>query len=264
MLSHSLDARAPVRTFLRRGISLLLLLSMSQVTAAMANAQDVYDIDEMCMLSERIMNDYALVGMRVVYGDPRADLQASKTQIEKYLSELKQRDFKAALSAELKTLDQTWSRIGAQIGASPNQDTAVALRQQIDDFTNLCEKLAEEIARDTGDKKEFYIEQIAELGKDIEQLASMYVMKAWGVPRSNYDQVANDILTNFEKITAEIESAPADLVTDAVKQSMQKIEQDFQLFKFMATSKSGRFIPQLAQKKSASIYDEIHQILAAK
>ncbi len=46
--------------------------------SAAVTAQDVHEVADMCMYSQRILKDYALVGMNILYHDPKADLEKVK------------------------------------------------------------------------------------------------------------------------------------------------------------------------------------------
>ena len=57
--------------------------------SANASAEDVHEVADICMYSQRILKDYALVGMGVTYHDPKKDLEENIKTVDKYFSDLK-------------------------------------------------------------------------------------------------------------------------------------------------------------------------------
>ncbi|MCI5221577.1 MAG: hypothetical protein D3924_02555, partial [Candidatus Electrothrix sp. AR4] len=128
-------------------------------------------------------------------------------------------------------------------------------------FTDRCEEVAEDLAKDTGIKGEHDVVLVAELGMESQRLAALYLMKAWGVVDPDYDEEVKQIVDQTEKIYKELLEADEKLVSKEIKESLKRVEKDFIAFSVMATSKSGRFMPSAAEKMATKIFKELKTIL---
>lgn len=240
---------------------LLVLFPVLEVSARTASTQDVHEVVDICMYSQRILKDYALVGMGVHYHDPAADLVKNSKIIDKYIAKLKSHHLKKRLDAEIRELEGLWKEIEPKLLEKPDKKRMTMLHKKVEKFSHRCEQVAEDLAKDSGVKGEHYVVLIAGLGMETQRLAALYMMKAWGVADPEYYQEVQEVLDDFEKIYHELLKANNKLVSPKIKNSLKKIEKHFLAFKFMAASKSGRFVPTLAEKSASKIFHEIRDVL---
>jgi predicted RNA-binding protein with EMAP domain len=103
---------------------------------------------------------------------------------------------------------------------------------------------------------------VAELGMESQRLAALYLMKAWGVADSNYEEEVKEVVDQTEKIYKDLlEEKDEKLVSQEIKEKLKKVEQEFISFSVMATRKSGRFMPSAAEKMASKIFEELKNIL---
>ena len=229
--------------------------------AATASAQDVHEMADVCMYSQRALKDYALIGMGVDYRDPAGDLAASSKLVDRYLANIESHGLKQELDAEVREIEVAWKRIEPQLTASPTKEKMAELQPLVDSFAQRCEEVADHLAKDTGIAAEHEVVLIAELGMEIQRLAALYMMKAWGVPDDHYYEKVAEVLREYEEIYAELMAADERQVPTEVKVRLKEAEQHFLVFEVMAASKSGRFVPTLAEKKASELFAEIREIL---
>lgn len=245
------------------------ILSLTAVTmlffctevSANASAEDVHEMADICMQANRILKDYALVGMGVTYNNPAKDLQENLDAIEKEIKDLEGHKVNAKLTEEISEIDHSWHAIKPEFEKTPDKTKMHDLRILIEKFTARCEEIAEDISRDTGIKGEHDVVLVAELGMESQRLAALYLMKAWDVANPNYEEEVKEAVDQTEKIYHELLEANEEVVSQEIKKKLKHVEKDFIAFSVMATSKSGRFMPSAAEKMSTKIFNELRIIL---
>jgi len=60
---------------------------MHDASATIASAQDIHEITDICMCFQRQLKNYALIGMKMTYYDPAADLTKNTKIIDQYITE---------------------------------------------------------------------------------------------------------------------------------------------------------------------------------
>jgi len=243
-------------------VGVIALAIAGSVAEAHATATDVHDIIDICTSSERILKDYALIGMRIVYHDPQKDLNATVKHMKEEMVEIQKHPLSKKLHEEEVALQEGWKKIEAQIVQKPNRQMALTLRHQIDNFAIHCESVAQDLAKDTGDSAENAIVHIAKLDLDVQELAGDYVMKAWdAMSDEEYYKDVKEIKADYQKEYQALESAPKEEVSMDVKSHLKILDKHFLMFEFMAESHSGRFVPLLIAKKANKIHQETIKIL---
>ncbi len=239
-----------------------MLLPLYMVAEVHATAQDVHDIIDICTSSERIMKDYALIGMKITYHDPQKDLDETVKHLDKEMSDLETRKLTITLHKEEEGLHRQWEKIEDNLTHSPNKKSALTLHHYVNTFAQHCEVLAEHLAKDMGNPAEHYVVEIARLNLNVQELAGVYVMKAWGtISDDEYFKEVKGILSEYSKTYNELLAADEKLVSSEVKKRLKVLKKHFMLFEFMAESRSGRFVPLAIAKKANKIHKETKDIL---
>ena len=246
-----------------RGSALSMLMPLLMMAEVHASAEDVHNIIDICTSSERIMKDYAMIGMKIVYHDPQKDLDEAVARIDEEMKSLVKHKLAEILHTEEMTLQKEWLVIEAELKYPPTKDSALSLHHHINTFAKHCEILAEHLSIDTGNPAEHYVVLIARLNLDVQELAAAYVMKAWGaIPNdTEYYHEVDDILKDFNNGYNELQTAEEKMVSGDVKAKLKVLKKHFKVFEFMAASKSGRYVPLLIAKKAEKIYAETIEIL---
>ncbi|MCI5149896.1 MAG: hypothetical protein D3916_11010 [Candidatus Electrothrix sp. MAN1_4] len=216
-----------------------LLLTFAAITtlffctevSANASAKDVHEMADICMQANRILKDYALVGMGVSYHDPAQDLKENLELIEKEIKDLEGHKQNKKIAAEIVEIEKSWHAIKPEFEKTPDKSKMSDLRKMVEKFTTRCEEVAEDIAQDTGIKGEHDVVLVAELGMESQRLAALYLMKAWGIADSDYETELQQIVDQTEEIYKELFEADEKLVSKEIKERLKKVEKEFIAFK---------------------------------
>ena len=241
-------------------LTAMITLFCSEVSAN-ASAQDVHELSDICMYSQRVLKDYALVGMGVTYHDPQKDIDANIKTIGNYFKDIESHKLNDKLKAEVVEVEKTWNEIKPEFEKAPDKARMSELRKKVEAYTVRCEQVAEDLAKDTGVRGEHDVVLVSELGLESQRLAALYLMKAWGVADPNYAQEVGQVVDETERIYQELLAADEKLVSKEVKTKLQTTEKDFIAFSVMAKSTSGRFMPSAAEENASKIFDALREIL---
>ena len=229
--------------------------------AAPTSTEDVHQMAEVCMLAERLLKDYAMIGMGVTYHDPAEDLKQGEEKIITYLKNIESHGLKAELDAEVRSLEEWWHKIEKRLLAEPTKEGMVEFREEVDNFSLECEKVADHLAIDTGIEAEHDVVLISQLGMETQRLAALYMMKAWGVEDPKYYEHVEEIFVEFEDIYHELMAESDEKVPAVVKEKLEFIDKQFIVFKVMAATKSDRLVPTRAEKTASKIFDKVQEAL---
>jgi hypothetical protein len=242
-------------------LTLVTALFFCTEVSANASAENVHEMAAICMQANRLLKDYALVGMEVQYNDPANNLKENLELMEKELKDLEGQKVNEKLAAEITEIEKSWHAIKPEFEKTPEKTKMHDLRVMVEKFTVRCEEIAEDISTDTGIKGEHDVVLVAELGMESQRLAALYLMKAWGVTDSDYETEIKEVVEQTEKIYKALLEADEKLVSKEIKEQLQKVEKDFIAFSVMAKSDSGRFMPSAAEKMATKIFNALRSIL---
>ncbi len=232
--------------------------------SAASSAQDVREISNVCMYSQRLLKDYALIGMGVDYNNPADDLIKGSKSVDKYLKSIESHNLKKQLNDEVLEIKSLWKEIKPKLLEKPTKDGMVILRKKVEAFNYRCQEVADHIAKDTNNTSLHYTALITQLSMESQRLAALYIMKAWGVKNEDYYKDVEHILEEYKSIYNEILNADEKFVSTTVKEKLKKTERYVAVFSIMARSKSGRYIPSMAERSASKLYLAIRNILKSE
>ena len=227
-----------------------------------ANAQDVHDIIDICTSSQRVVKDYALMGMKIEYHNPKKDLDAMVKHMEQEMEVMEKHGISKALHAEELALHKEWKSIEAELQKKPSKAGALTLHHHVNAFAHHCEVMAEHLSKDTHTSAMHDEVLLGRINLDVQDLAASYIMHAWGAEEdTEYYKEVEELLADYQKAYDELEGADEKEVSAEVKAHLKVTGKHFMAFEFMAESRSGRYVPLLIAKKADKIYTEIKKIL---
>ncbi|CAK8712368.1 Type IV pili methyl-accepting chemotaxis transducer N-term [Candidatus Electrothrix laxa] len=242
-------------------LTAVITLFFCTEVSANASAKDVHEMAAICMQANRLLKDYALVGMEVQYNDPAKNLKENLELMENELKDLEGQKVNEKLAAEITEIEKSWHAIKPEFEKKPEKTKMHDLRVMVEKFTVRCEEVAEDISKDTGIEGEHNVVLVAALGMESQRLAALYLMKAWGVTNSDYETEVKEVVEQTEKIYKELLETDDKLVSEEIKEELKKVEKDFIAFSVMARSDSGRFMPSAAEKMATKIFNTLRDIL---
>ncbi len=202
------------------------------------------------MYTQRMLKDYAMVGMGNTFGKPADDLKQITNDFQDHLESLNLYTKNDEIKKSLKKVETLWIplnktllEVPSKVNVEKLQVDLDALLKATDDTTKL---FANESARTSG-------EMVNKAGRQrmlSQRMASLYMLKVWEVEDSQFATKLEDTMGLFKISLDELEKSS--LNTDEISVLLAKVKRSFMFFEMMSKSKS-KFVPTLIYKKSNDI-----------
>jgi len=238
-------------------ISCLLFSSTLNASAKKDNSKS-YNAIMMCSHPQDILKEATLKAMDITYIKPEKK-DMSKT-FEESLTILKNDKSIKSLHKDITKLSSSWAKTKKKIDNKISKKNVNSTYKSVVSFEKSCLVIADKMANK---KYNMSKNRIAKLNLYIQQLTTLYIIKAWdSVDEKSYAQNVKKMIKSYENSYKLIKK---DKKSSAkIKAQLEDINKAFTALKFMTTSTSGRYMPVLAVKKASDINMLTKTILEGK
>jgi len=209
------------------------------------------------MFTQRMLKDYAMVGMGNTFGNPEEDLKKTMADFSDHLASLKAYAPNDEIKKSLDEVETLWKPIEKMLQEKPELAKAEKLQVDLEKLLQASDKVTKQFAKASG-KASGEIVNIAGRQRMLSQrMAGLYMLKVWGVEDPQFKAKLDDTLKLFKSSLEKIEASP--LNNDESKALLKKVKRSFVFFEMMNRSKS-KFVPTLIYKKSNDILNNMNTV----
>jgi nitrate/nitrite-specific signal transduction histidine kinase len=209
------------------------------------------------MYTQRMLKDYAMVGMNNTFGNPGEDLNQTIADFEDHLVSLIAFNKDEKTAKALQEVNKKWESIKKDLSAKPKKENVEKLQLMLDDLLKLADEATKDFANQSG-KKSGEIINIAGRQRMLSQrMASLYMLKVWGVEDPEFRQKLDDAMRLFKESLDKLEKYDGN--TKEISELLQKVKRSFRFFEMMNKS-TNRFIHTLIYKKSNDILRDMNEV----
>ena len=231
--------------------TLLLFMIATLYAVDIKNISEAINIaGKQRMFTQRLLKDYAMIGMRNHFGNPEKDLQEIIQKFEDHLNALNQFNKDAATKAKIEEAKKAWQEIKPMLQKTPSTADATTLQKSLEELLKISDDITKLFTAQSNSKTGEIINISGRQRMLSQRMASLYMLKAWGINDPEFKKKLKDAMqlfkTSLDKLLQYEKNTPE------ISTLLKKAKRDFMFFEIMGRSNS-KFIPALIYKKSNEI-----------
>jgi len=243
---------------IKKTITLIALSSVITSTLFAVNINNNSDAINIAgkqrMYSQKLIKDYAMIGMGNTFGSPKEDIKKTISSFSDGLDSLKKYNKDKKIQLKIKETEDFWTPLKKSLSESPDKNKALKLRKDTDKLFNLSNEITEMLSSN----KDKSIINISGKQRMLSQkMAALYMFKVWKIKEDTlFEASLNKTMSEFKSNHETLEKY--DKNTDKINKNLKNVKRNFKFFEIMSKSKS-KFIPSLIYKKSNDIMKKMNE-----
>ena len=209
------------------------------------------------MFTQRMLKDYAMIGMENSFDKPDEDLKKIIIYFENHLASLHDYTKNRKIIKSTNKVEKLWIPIKKILKAKPDIKQALPLQEKLEFLLQISDDTTHLFAKETREKSGIIIDISGRQRMLSQRMASLYMLKVWGVKNRNFQEKMNKSMELFESSLAHLQNS--ELNTKEISKRLKEVEKSFSFFKIMNKT-SNTFIPTLIYKKSNDILKNMNII----
>ncbi len=234
----------------------LLFFSVTGLVSAMeiqTLSQAVDIAGKQRMYTQRMLKDYAMIGMHNTFGDPEADLAKTIEDFDAHHKALQSFAKTEATKASLDKVGKCWKPIKKTLLETPQKERVAALQEDLDALLAQANDATVLFAKETGKASGEIINISGRQRMLSQRMAGLYMLKVWGIDDPKFQEKMTDAMALFKRSLKQLQAS--EMNTQEINNLLTKVENSFMFFEF-----SKKFIPSLIYKKSNDILRDMNRV----
>jgi len=238
----------------------LLMLSFVCTSLSAIEIESIYDAVDVAgkqrMFTQRMLKDYAMVGMKNSFGKPDEDLKKIMVEFEEHLHALHEYTKNKDIRKSAKKVETLWLPIKKILETTPSKENVSKLQESLELLLSAANDTTGLFAKETGKKSGKVVDMSGRQRMLSQRMASLYMLKVWGVDDEKFKDKMQSSMELFKTSLEELQKS--ELNTDEINKLLSEVEKSFMFFEVMNKS-SNTFIPSLIYKKSNDILKNMNR-----
>ena len=209
------------------------------------------------MFTQRMLKDYAMVGLENSFGNPGEDLEKIMSAFENHLESLIKFNTDTTTKESLEKVKVLWKPVKLALKETPSKDNAGKMQEDLEALLKQSNEAVGFFSKQTGKASGEIINISGRQRMLSQRMASLYMLKVWGVDDPQFKKKMDGALTLFK--TSQEKLMASDMNTPEINTLLKKSKKSFMFFEMMNKSKS-KFIPTLIYKKSNDILKDMNTV----
>jgi len=238
---------------------MVLLTCMIQVQVygeEIATLSDAVNIaGKQRMFTQRMLKDYAMIGMNNHFGNPQEDLKKTIEDFDAHLDALIAFNQDPATKESLQKVKKMWIPIKEILNQTPAIEKAGKLQEDLEALLKQSNEAVGLFTKQTGKESGEIINISGRQRMLSQRMASLYMLKVWGINDPKFKEKMDATMKLFRESLDRL--MKSEMNTPEITALLKKAERSFKFFEVMNRSKS-KFIPALIYRKSNDILKDMN------
>ncbi len=232
-------------------LAAIFMLTTSVLAIEISSPTHAVDIaGKQRMFTQRMLKDYAMVGMGNTFGKPADDLKKISTDFQDHMESLASYTKSDEIKKSIEKVKTLWIPLKKTLSEAPSKEKVEKLQIDLDALLKAADDTTKLFAKESGKASGETVNKAGRQRMLSQRMASLYMLKVWEVEDPQFKTKLDDAMKLFKTSLAELEKSS--LNTDEIKTLLTKVKRSFMFFEMMSKSKS-KFVPTLIYKKSNDI-----------
>ncbi len=232
-----------------------LFFSFTYAVEISSDTEAINIAGEQRMFTQRMLKDYAMVGMHNTFGKPDVDLKKTVDDFEDHINTLITYTESDAVKKSLKKEKVLWEPIKKSLLTAPSKESVKTLQPDMDTLLKAADKTTKLFTIESGKESGEIINISGRQRMLSQRMASLYMLKVWGVEDPQFKVKLDNAMKLFKASLEKLEHSS--LNTEEISALLVKVKRSFTFFEMMGGSNS-KFIPTLIYKKSNDILENMN------
>jgi len=238
-------------------ISFLVALSVPASAKITSMSDAVNKAGKQRMITQRLLKDYALIGMNNTYGNPKEDLQNMVALFDTSLNELTAYVKDAEVQTSLKKVETLWLPIKKKLLATPTKKQAIVLEKEIETLLKATDECTQLVTKASHSKSAEIVNISGRQRMLSQRMASLYMLKVWEINNAKTDSKLTQAMNEYEIAQKKLQQTP--LNTPETERLLKDAAKSYRFFQVMGKSHSKKFVPSLINRSANNILKAMHQ-----
>jgi len=229
---------------------LAVILMAATAASAIEVASPAHAVDiagKQRMYTQRMLKDYAMIGMGNTFGKPDEDLQQITLHFQDSVESLEKYTQNAEIKTSLEKVKVLWEPLHKTLLEAPSKEKVTQLQIDLDALLKASDETTNLFAKASGKSLGETVNKAGRQRMLSQRMASLYMLKVWEVEDPQFKRKLNESMSLFKRTQDELEIS--ELNTEETTTLLVKVKRSLMFFEMMNRSKS-KFVPTLIYKKS--------------